>query len=768
MANRGHHARATRSLLALGVTIALSLPTGADANGHLKWARRVGKCEPTAVFYSAQHIPGARPCCATIEGVCPGGVACPASGVCPNDGVACQPTAVTPRPNVILMYSDDQGECHWGSAGECRSVQTGTPIPVPSTPNLDLLSGYGTVFPIAHDTSAWCFPSINTLITGRYQRSMGGQQRVGTVFATIPKSVRSLGDDPLATPDPYDAGNRIGGYCTFLGGKFTGAIGDPGFDALAKGRQLGRVTCVPGAPGQPPLCGTRATAQYDPAHVFNEEDLYEFLDGLVYRLPNSSPATFGMQHFFAWYGPRIPHQPLRSPAAIDAYLFGNPGSFPLGGLFSFDRYCTGGSCPSFVNAFNETDFGSEFEFYANQWWIDDNIREIREYLARTSAPHCIGSDGRPRFDVATPAECAGTWASAVTPDLARNTVLIYLTDNGWFLPHSKHSFTENGYRTRVLVFDPRNLDHVPGWDPQAETPPPPNESWALVHSTDMLPTILGFARNTPGSEPCPLGSDGTRCDGHDLRPWLVTAPGGPAAPETLRHSLCGHWTQRTVSPSRPRYLLTRPGSVGRCTSLDAAACSTAGDCAAGQFCLGGRCAPAAEPSCTRASDCGAGTVCLGGTCQSGPACLDDGDCARLFPGGHTACVDREQHWCRNDPSVACRTHADCPACPTVNGVEVPCRRVCAPEQLKGYFYPKTAPGGSASAELTDLFRDPDESGLHGVGRGTLVRDLSRVGGPYVSAIGTMNCCVDDWWPDVAAQGGTLCTGSCPSELVCNE
>jgi hypothetical protein len=752
----------------LAVLCLAGAPTSAHA-GHLRWSLRVGACEPTALFYSAQHRRGARPCCATIEGVCPGGVACPANGVCPNEPVACQPTAVTPRPNVILMYSDDQGECHWGSAGECRSVQSGTPIPVPATPNLDLLSGYGTVFPVVHDTSAWCFPSINSLITGRYQKSFGGQQRVGTLFATIPKSLRSLGDDPLAAQDPYDGGNRIGGYCTFQGGKFTGSIGDPGFDAIAHGRLLGRVACVPGGPGQPPACGTAATpSSYAPAQVFNEQDLYEFLDGLEYRVPDVSPPTFGVQHFFAWYAPRIPHQPLRSPPAIDAYLFGDPGTFPLGGLFSFGRYCTGGACPPFVNAFYETNFGSEFEFYGNQWWIDDNIREIREYLARVSAPHCVGTDGRPRFDVTTPAQCSGTWASAVTPDLTRNTVLFYLTDNGWFLPHAKHNFTENGYRTRLLVFDPQNLPRVPSWDPRQETAPPAQESWALGHSTDLLPTILGFARNTPGSEPCPLGSDGTRCDGHDLRPWLATAPGGPAAPETLRHSLCGHWTQRGVSPSRLRYLLTRPGGVGRCTNLDAATCTASSDCGAGSFCLGGHCAPATEPSCRRASDCAAGTVCLGGTCQSGPACLSDGDCASLLPGLRTACVDQPKHWCRNDPSVACTTHADCPVCPKINGLDVPCRRVCAPEQLKGYFSGTTVPGGSPSAELTDLFRDPDEHGLHGSGRGTLTGDLSRVGGPYSAAISAMNCCVDAWWPAPAAQGGTLCSGACPSDLVCNQ
>src|SRR5262245_48078204 len=68
----------------------------------LRWAKRLLGCEPPAVFYSAQHQPGRRPCCPIMEGVCPGGVSCPAAGVCPADGAACVPAPITPRPNVVL------------------------------------------------------------------------------------------------------------------------------------------------------------------------------------------------------------------------------------------------------------------------------------------------------------------------------------------------------------------------------------------------------------------------------------------------------------------------------------------------------------------------------------------------------------------------------------------------------------------------------------------------------------------------------------------
>jgi hypothetical protein len=78
--------------------------------------------------------------------MCAGGRRVSASGVC-TDGKACVAGPVVDRPNIILFISDDQGYCHYGNAGECRSVQTGTPVPAPKTPSLDVLSGYGTVFP---------------------------------------------------------------------------------------------------------------------------------------------------------------------------------------------------------------------------------------------------------------------------------------------------------------------------------------------------------------------------------------------------------------------------------------------------------------------------------------------------------------------------------------------------------------------------------------------------------------------------------------------
>jgi hypothetical protein len=741
-----------------------------DAKTSVVWSRKrkLSDCEPPSIFYSGRHVEGRLPCCASIEGLCSGGDACPASGVC-SDGNPCVAGPVANRPNVILFISDDQGYCDYGYAGECRSSQTGTAVPAPKTPNLDVLAGYGTVFPIVHNTASWCFPSLASILTGRYQKDFGGQRKVTeTAFTMIPNALRGLVASP-ATDDPYNVGNKIGGYCTLLAGKFTASLDEGAFDGVAKtgGRRLGRNQCVAGAPGQPPPCGTAAVSPYSPFTATNTSDVFNFLDMLLYRQPGSVPPQYAMQHFFVWYAPRVPHAPLRSPLPVLDYLFGPGGSYPRGGVMDLGQWCSGSACAPVVSAFDEDNFGTVHQYFGNLWWADDNVRELRHFLANETAAHCIGSDGRSHFDVATQGACAlagGAW-STVAPDLERNTIFIYVSDNGWQLPNSKHAFTENGYRTQLLVYDPRALPALPSWDPTQQAAPPPQFNPAMAHANDILPTILGFASGTSSVQSCPMSPDGRMCDGKDLGAHLYSTPGGPAAPETLRHALCGHHTQRPTSATRSRFLLTRPGSIGRCTKPSNAPCTTSGACGGGQFCVGGFCAAdVASTPCTTNAQCAEGAACLGDQCRMAPACLDDADCARLVGPGYV-CGGGAEKWCRNAPNVACGSRDDCPICPTFGSSPVPCARLCEARSLKLYVNP----GAIAGVQLSDLFLDPDEHGLHSGDSSTLIGTMSDLDGPYQSAIRQMNCCIDAWWPDVVGQSGTQCMGgaSCPADLSCD-
>src|SRR5262249_14424267 len=154
-------------------------------------------------------------------------------------------------------------------------------------------------------------------------------------------------------------------------------------------------------------------------------------------------AQYAMQHFFMWYAPRVPHQPLRSPQPVLDFLFGPAGSFPLAGVMDLGQYCSGPTCQPVVSAFDEDNFGTVKEYFGNIWRADDNRREPRRLFAAETAQHCIGADGRSRFDVANATNCTsagGKWSS-VLPDLERNTIFIYMSDNGWQLPNSKHAYT---------------------------------------------------------------------------------------------------------------------------------------------------------------------------------------------------------------------------------------------------------------------------------------------------------------------------------------
>ena len=98
--------------------------------------------------------------------------------------------------------------------------------------------------------------------------------------------------------------------------------------------------------------------------------------------------------------------------------------------------------------------------------------------------------------------------------------------------------------------------------------------------------------------------------------------------------------------------------------------------------------------------------------------------------------------------MRCSTNADCPACPAGPGATPPpCSRLCEARELKLYVEAPTL-------ELTDLFLDPDEHGLHAglEGAGTVARDLSAPGAAMPSTMSRLECCVDDWWPDGRRRG----------------
>jgi arylsulfatase A-like enzyme len=71
--------------------------------------------------------------------------------------------AITEKPNIIVILTDDQG---WADVG----FNGGTDIP---TPNLDIMADEGVVFSNGYVSHPYCSPSRAGLLTGRYQARFG-------------------------------------------------------------------------------------------------------------------------------------------------------------------------------------------------------------------------------------------------------------------------------------------------------------------------------------------------------------------------------------------------------------------------------------------------------------------------------------------------------------------------------------------------------------------------------------------------------------------
>ena len=77
--------------------------------------------------------------------------------------LACQ--ANTPnKPNVIVIFTDDQGYADLGVNGYGRDVKT---------PNLDLVAREGALCTDGYITAPQCSPSRAGMLTGRYQQRFG-------------------------------------------------------------------------------------------------------------------------------------------------------------------------------------------------------------------------------------------------------------------------------------------------------------------------------------------------------------------------------------------------------------------------------------------------------------------------------------------------------------------------------------------------------------------------------------------------------------------
>ena len=103
------------------------------------------------------HLSGLRLILALIVGIAP----------------ALSAEAKAPRPNIILIFTDDLGYADVGFNADLFGVKTDV-----VTPNIDKLAKAGTIFKQAYVCHPFCDPSRMGLLSGRMPHTFGGQKNL--------------------------------------------------------------------------------------------------------------------------------------------------------------------------------------------------------------------------------------------------------------------------------------------------------------------------------------------------------------------------------------------------------------------------------------------------------------------------------------------------------------------------------------------------------------------------------------------------------------
>ncbi len=361
------------------------------------------------------------------------------------------------------------------------------------TPNLDKLAARSAVFSRGYVPTALCRPSLATLITGQYAH----QHKVsGNDPALLPALSSAVGAKGKVMRQAAGESPEYAALRTKLIGKF---YEHPSLTKLL-GEQ-GYLSHQSGKwwEGDPKRAGfthamTRGFPQ--PGGRHGDEGLKIGREGMRPVFDFMDHAVAEKKPFFIWYAPFLPHSPHNPPDRL------------------FQKYKAKGIASDHVA-----------RYYAMVEWFDETCGQLFDKLEEKG--------------------------------LARNTLIVYVGDNGWiqqedgasYAPRSKQSANEGGIRQPTMFCWPGVIQ-------------PGERGQQLCSSIDIVPTALAAAgANSP-----------TKLPGYNLLPVLQSGQPTPRQDvfgETFAHDVANidrpedSLLYRWVIEGRWKLLLTYDGKLGR-------------------------------------------------------------------------------------------------------------------------------------------------------------------------------------------------------------
>lgn len=231
--------------------------------------------------------------------------------------------AVPSRPNVIVIFTDDQGYADLGCQGCVEDIRT---------PHIDRLAREGVRLTDGYVTAPQCVPSRAGLIAGQYQQRFGVD---ANGKGPLPLSVETL-------PERL----RAAGYATGMVGKWhlqpnhTDAAWLRANNLMPK--EGARRPTIPGEKSQPYLPGQRGFSDFFHGHFSTYAANYDLakkslkasgepVETGLYRLAAQTEGALAFirrhsqEPFFLYLAYFAPHVPLEAP---DTYLQRFPGDMP--------------------------------------------------------------------------------------------------------------------------------------------------------------------------------------------------------------------------------------------------------------------------------------------------------------------------------------------------------------------------------------------------------------------------------------------------------